>query len=62
MPFWQRNLREGEKGSVEREYYFYFFLFFVYFSDLWKSDRKFLSGLKAKLNYATRATRGHQNL
>ena len=58
----RRNLREGEKGSVEREYYFYFFLLFVCFSDLWKSDRNFLSGLKAKLIYATRATCGHQNL
>ena len=62
MSFWQRNLREGEKGSVEREYYFYFFLLFVSFSDLCKSDRKFLSRLKAKLIYTTRATRGHQNL
>ena len=62
MPFWQRKLWEREKGSVEREYYFYFFLLFVSFSDIWKSDRKFLSGLKAKLIYATRATRGHQNM
>ena len=53
---------EGEKGSVEREYYFHFFLLFVSFSDLRKSDRKFLSGQKEKLIYATRATRGHQNL
>ena len=62
MQFWQRNLREGEKGSVEREYYFYFFLLFDSFSYLRKSDYKFLSGLKAKLIYATRTTRGHQNL
>ena len=40
---------------------FYFFLF-ASFSDLRKSDRRFSSGLKAKLIYATRATRGHQNL
>ena len=41
---------------------FYFISFFVSFSDLWKSDRRFLSGLKAKLIYAMRATCGYQNL
>ena len=41
---------------------FFFISFFVSFSDLQKSDRRFSSGLKAKLIYATRATRGHQNL
>ena len=40
----------------------FFISLFISFSNLWKSDRKFLSGLKAKLIYATRATRGHQNL
>ena len=40
---------------------FYFFLF-ASFSDLRKSDRRFSSGLKAKLIHGTRATRGHQNL
>ena len=38
------------------------FLLFASFLDLQKSNRGFLSGLKAKLIYATRATRGHQNL
>ena len=50
--------RERERG----EYYFLFFLHFVSFLDLRKSDRRFSSELKAKLIYATRATRGHQNL
>ena len=40
---------------------FYFFLF-VSFSDLRKLDLRFSSGLKAKLIYATRATRGHQKV
>ena len=40
---------------------FYFFLF-ASLSDLRKSDRRFSSGLKAKLIHARRATRGHQNL
>ena len=52
----------GSEGQTVREFDFYFFLLFVSFSDLQKSDRKFSSGLKAKLIYATRATRGHQNL
>ena len=38
------------------------FLLFASFSDQRKSDRRLSSGLKAKLIYATRATRGHQNL
>ena len=50
------------QGSHERLYIFLFFLLFSSFSDLWKSDRRFSSGLKAKLIHATRATRGHQNL
>ena len=41
---------------------FLFFLFFVSFLDLWKSDHRFSSEQKAKLIYATRAMRGHQNL
>ena len=44
-----------------RDFYFFISLF-IYFSDLWKSDRRFSSGLKAKLIHATRATRGHQTL
>ena len=39
-----------------------FFFLFVSFSNLRKSDRRFSSGLKAKLIYAMRATHGHQNL
>ena len=55
--------RERERGHRGREnMIFIFFSLFVSFSDIQKSDRKFLSGLKAKLIYATRATCGHQNL
>ena len=43
-------------------FYFLFFSLLVSFSDLRKSDRRFLSGLKAKLIYAIRATRGHQKV
>ena len=49
-------------GSAERglrEIFFNFFSLFTSFSDLRKSDRKFLSGLKAKLIYTTKVTRGH---
>ena len=35
---------------------------FVSFSDLWKLDHRFLSEQKAKLDYATRATRRYQYL
>ena len=53
--------REG--GRAEEIFYFILlFLLFFSFSDIRKSDCKFLSGLKAKLIYATRAMRGHQNL
>ena len=41
---------------------FFLFIMFVSFLDLQKSDRRFSSRLKAKLIYATRATREHQNL
>ena len=47
---------------MEGEKIFFLFSFFASFSDLRKLDRRFLSGLKAKLIYATRATRRHQNL
>ena len=57
MPFFFAE-EPGEKGSVERVYFNFFFLF-VSFSDLRKSDLRFSSRLKAKLVYATRATRGH---
>ena len=45
-----------------REFFFIFFLSFAYFSDLQKSDHRFSSGLKAKLIYAMRATRGHKKV
>ena len=55
--------RERERGHRGREnMIFIYFSLFVSFSDIQKSDCKFLSGLKAKLIYATRATCGHQNL
>ena len=44
------------------EIYIYIFSLFTSLSDLRKSDRRFSSGLKAKLIHATRVTRGHQNL
>ena len=51
----------GEASGGEREGRYFYFIFssLVSFSDLRKSDRRFLSGLKAKLIYAMRATRGH---
>ena len=45
-----------------REFFNFFFLSLASFSDLLKSDRRFSSGLKAKLIYSTRVTRGHQDL
>ena len=54
-------LWDGER-EVERYFYFYFFFLFAYFSNLRKSDRRFLSGLKAKLIYAMRATREHKKV
>ena len=54
---------QRERGLRERrEYDFYFFSLFASFSDLGKLDGRFSSGLKEKLIYVTRATRGHQNL
>ena len=63
----KKTIKRGQRGrreerALEREDLFYFFSFFSSFSDLRKSDHRFLSGLKEKLIYATRATRGHQNL
>ena len=49
------------RETIQREKCFIFFLF-ASFSDLRKSDRNFSLGLKTKLIYAMRATRGHQNL
>ena len=53
---------DGQKGVHEREDFNYFFLLFIFFSDLWKSDRRFLSEQKAKLVYATKAMRRNQYL
>ena len=50
------------ESALEREYIFLFFLLFVSFSYLQKSDRRFSLGLKVKLIYAMRATRGHQKV
>ena len=57
--------RKGEERQAKRELreVFYFFIFlFISFLDLRKSDRRFSSGLKAKLIYAMRAMRGHQKV
>ena len=51
----QEAIFVGRKGGDER-IFFIFFLSLVSFSDLRKSDRRFSSGLKAKLIYAMRAT------
>ena len=48
--------RGREASSGEREVKRNFIFFFVSFSDLRKLDRRFSSGLKAKLIYAMRAT------
>ena len=50
-----------EREGGERILIFYFFSF-VSFSDLRKLNRRFSSGLKVKLIYAMRATRGHQKV
>ena len=54
----RRRERWRERGYI----LFLFFSLFVSFLDLRKSDRRFLSGLKAKLIYATRATCGHHKV
>ena len=51
--------RRTRKRERERDFYF-IFLIFTYFSNLQKSDRRFLSEQKAKLDYATKATRRYQ--
>ena len=55
-----RGARE-RRACKGRDKDFIFFLF-ASLSDLWKSDRKFSSGLKAKLIHVARATLGYQNL
>ena len=47
-------------GSRERKR-FLFFSFFAFLSYLRKSDRRFSSGLKAKLIHVARVTYGYQN-
>ena len=46
----------------ERILFFFIFLSLVSFLNLRKLDRRFSSGLKAKLIYAMRATCGHQKV
>ena len=53
---WERE-RRLEGGNFN-----FIFLLFTSFSDLRKSNHRFSSGLKAKLIYAMRATRGHQKV
>ena len=55
------DIIEGVERKRSGERFFNFFLL-VYFSDLWKSDRRFLSEQKVKLVYATRATHRNQYL
>ena len=57
----------GDRQSVRGErigerYFVFYFLLFVSFSDLRKSDHKFLSEQKEKLVYVTRAMRRYQKL
>ena len=55
-------MEKTDREGVEERDFLFFFLLFVSFSDLRKSDRRFLSEQKAKLDYATRATRRNQYL
>ena len=57
---WSRE--RGRERACRDCFYFLFFLFFVSFSDLKKSDRRFLSRLKAKLIHVVRAMCGYQNV
>ena len=57
----RREIASGERESLREKFLFFIYLF-VFFSDLRKLDHRFLSRLKAKLIYATRATRGHQKV
>ena len=52
----------AERERVERDFFYFFFSLFTSFSDLRKFDRRFSSGLKAKLIYVMRATRGHKKV
>ena len=53
---------EEASGAEMRDIFIFIFLLFASFSDLRKLDRRFLSGLKAKLIHTSRATCGYQNL
>ena len=61
------KIQNGEQMGVERAWrgerdIFNFFSLFFSFSDLWKSDRRFLSEQKAMLDYMTRTKRRYQYL
>ena len=56
-----REASSGER-EVERNFIYFFIFLFVSFSDLRKSDRRFSSGLKAKLIYKMRATHRYQKV
>ena len=58
----ERSNGVGEREAPRERYFIFIFLLFASFSDLRKLDRRFSSGLKAKLIYAMRATRGHQKV
>ena len=61
----KRQMAGGGQALGERSgerFFNFFFLIFITLSDLWKSDRRFSSEQKAKLVYATRATRRYQKL
>ena len=51
---------DGERETAQEENLKKKKFLFSSFSDLRKSDRRFSSGVKAKLIYAMRATRRHQ--
>ena len=57
-----RGKDEETENELERDLFYFYFLLFVSFSDLQKSDSRFSSEQKEKLDYATRATRKYQYL
>ena len=50
--------RDGGSEKSMRERFYFLFFFSSFYLDIWKSDRRFSSGLKAKLIHAARATHG----
>ena len=62
VKLWEATEGERKRRAGYILFIYLLFILFVSFSDLRKSDRRFSLGLKAKLIYAMRATRGHQNL